>query len=479
MAKGHSKQRGSSGSPTNKKHQQSPKTTGQAHGRQQKKARTEDLKEQDAIIVPTTENSQMTDNDRHANEEEHYLDGANIKNKKRSARKTASKTKMNQRTRNPKAKTTQDLSLPELTEKPAKQAKNDDKDEEQQTPFDEVETMQRPSTRNKTRRGKGTEDNNNQHNNKEKEEERKMEEDEEEKSDDSSDDEVEVVKKILRYPNECRYPLRISFPMTNEPWEHFVEQLKNFLKIVHEGFNPNVHILPWDPEDSARCPPIKNEDDFPKAERKSRGKFQMYFGGIFACPKAKEATAFLKLRVGIKDTDTMDNDIDQMGQILDDHIQDEMYISFSRNPYACQAVKVETLGSLFSSTRSMDSEILVRAIKKELEIPPKVELGATWRTLKNEKKQQYAWNSDYPPSQAIHLEIDANYAPKYYDAFSELFGTGSPVRILGTQMRLVPCPASPKGIGLSDNQMTNILIMHSKQQYFTNEHTICVENNHI
>ena len=205
----------------------------------------------------------------------------------------------------------------------------------------------------------------------------------------------------------------------------------------------------------------------------------MYFGGIFACPKAKEAIAFLKLRVGIKETETMDEDLDKLGQILDDQIQDETYISFSRNPYSCQAVKVETLGSLFSSCKSMDSEILVRTIKKKLNIPPKVEVGATWRTLKNKKKQQYPWNLEYPPPQAIHLEIDANYAPRYYDAFSELFGTGSEVRILGTQMRLVPCPSSPKGIGLPDNQMTNILIMHAKQQYFTNEHTVRLENNHI
>ena len=68
-------------------------------------------KEQDAIIDATTKNSQMTDNDQRANEDKYNLNGTNIKTKKRLARKLAPKTKMNQRQRSAKGKTTQDLSL--------------------------------------------------------------------------------------------------------------------------------------------------------------------------------------------------------------------------------------------------------------------------------------------------------------------------------------------------------------------------------
>ena len=202
--------------------------------------------------------------------------------------------------------------------------------------------------------------------------------------------------------------------MTKEPWEHFVEQLKLFLQIVHESFNKNVHILPWDPSDYKKCPPIKLDEDFPEANRKPRGIHQMYFGGNFACPRAKEVISFLKLRIGIIDLGTMENDLDELGALLYDHFEDEQYISLGRNPYACQTVRVKTLGSLYVLTRLMDFQILVRAI--------------TWQILKNERKQQYPWNLDYPPPQALHVEINANYAPQYYNAFSELFRLGSEFR---------------------------------------------------
>jgi hypothetical protein len=79
-------------------------------------------------------------------------------------------------------------------------------------------------------------------------------------------------------------------------------------------------------------------------------------------------------------------ELEEMGQELSESIAEEIGIFLSKNPYACQAVKVECIGWFFGSTKSIDSKKLVPALKEKLQIPDHVAIGVQWRTIKKENK---------------------------------------------------------------------------------------------
>jgi hypothetical protein len=75
-----------------------------------------------------------------------------------------------------------------------------------------------------------------------------------------------------------------------------------------------------------------------------------------------------------------------MGQELSESVSDEMPITLSKNPHACQAVQavqVDCLGWFFGSTKTIDSKTLIPAIRKKLNIPTHVATGVQWRMMKN------------------------------------------------------------------------------------------------
>jgi hypothetical protein len=106
----------------------------------------------------------------------------------------------------------------------------------------------------------------------------------------------------------------------------------------------------------------------------------------------------------------MPSELEEMGQELSESIAEEMSVFLSTNPYACQAVKVECIGWFFGSTKSIDSKKLVPALKDKLQMPDHFDIGVQWRTITNENKRSYNWKSDNLPPQALHLDIDHNYA---------------------------------------------------------------------
>jgi hypothetical protein len=140
---------------------------------------------------------------------------------------------------------------------------------------------------------------------------------------------------------------------------------------------------------------------------------------------------------------------------------------------------VECIGWFFGSTKSIDSKKIVPALKEKLQIPDHVEIGVQWRTIKNEIKCSYDWKSDDLPPQALHLDIDHNYAIRYTEQAARLWRKGAKNRVNGLQLCLIPCLGSNSAIALSDNQRTNVLLMSAKQQYFLNSYIVKVDNSHI
>ena len=76
------------------------------------------------------------------------------------------------------------------------------------------------------------------------------------------------------------------------------------------------------------------------------------------------------------------------------------------------------------------------------------------------------WIDDISPPQAIHFDIDADYAARYYDDVAKLWRKGGKNKVLGLQLRIVPCFSSPVSVAISDEHRTNIILMASKQQYY-------------
>jgi hypothetical protein len=150
-----------------------------------------------------------------------------------------------------------------------------------------------------------------------------------------------------------------------------------------------------------------------------------------------------------------------------------------RNPYACQAVKSECLGWFYGSVKSIDSKVLVKKIIKAFNIPKNVSVGIQWRALKDENRKNYRWDPDNPPPQALHLDVDHNYAAAYAKPAGKLWRKGASKRVNGLQLRIIPCLGSARAIGLSDEQNTNCSLMSAKQQYFANSHTNRLESTHI
>ena len=85
----------------------------------------------------------------------------------------------------------------------------------------------------------------------------------------------------------------------------------------------------------------------------------------------------------------------------------------------------------------MDSNVLSTSIRDTLKIPHHVPIGLPWRRIRNEHKRKYAWIDVISPPQAIHFNIDADYAARYYDDVAKLCRKGGKNKVLGLQLRIV------------------------------------------
>jgi hypothetical protein len=99
--------------------------------------------------------------------------------------------------------------------------------------------------------------------------------------------------------------------------------------------------------------------------------------------------------------------------------------------------------------------------------------------MKDEMKKNHPWSPDIQPPQALHFDIDHNYAAQHIQSSAKLWKKGSKRRINGLQLRLIPCLGSPRALALLDSQKQNCVLKAAKQQYFTNQHIIRLKNSHI
>jgi hypothetical protein len=212
---------------------------------------------------------------------------------------------------------------------------------------------------------------------------------------------------------DCRYSVILSIPPSTEPWKVFTDLLKNFLKSIQEQTTKKLHITPWDPELAKDTPLVKKTSDFPEGSAKNRKKYATYFSGYPNPKRGKPSKVYLKVRFVTKVPADLPSPLTQLGQELSEGIAEEMTVTLAKNCYACQAVKVECIGWFFGSTKSIDSQKLVPATGKTLQIPAYVAIGLQWRTIKNENRKNYVWDEDATPPQALHIDIDHNYANRY------------------------------------------------------------------
>ena len=152
-----------------------------------------------------------------------------------------------------------------------------------------------------------------------------------------------------------------------------------------------------------------------------------------------------------------------------DELLEETNIKISRFPYACQAANPECAGWLFGSMKVTNSNTFIEKIREKLKIPEYVALGVTYRTIRDKFNKPYLWDREYPPPQALHLDIDQDYIMRYLDILSRTWSKGSSGIILGLNLRLVLCFSSERAKALSENQRRDIKDMAKKRQYLTNE----------
>jgi hypothetical protein len=280
--------------------------------------------------------------------------------------------------------------------------------------------------------------------------------------------------------NECRYSMIITVPPSTAPWPKYVEILRKCFKLIQKELNTHVWIASWDPESDVTTKILKSPKDIPEGKATNRKLFSHYFSG-FPNPKKNQASkVFMKVRFILQKPETLPISLSDMGSALSETLSDDLPVQLGRQPYACQAVKSECICWFYGSVKQIDSLALAKKVIKAMKLPRNVAIGLQWRSMKDELGKNYPWNKDDPPPQALHLDMDHNYAAAYSDTVGKLWRKGSSVRVGCLQLRAIPCFGSARAIGLSDEQKMNCLLMSAKQQYFVNSHTHKpIENAHI
>jgi hypothetical protein len=167
----------------------------------------------------------------------------------------------------------------------------------------------------------------------------------------------------------CRYLVIVTVPpCSTEPWKAFTDLLKKFLQYIQDQTTKKLHIATWDKELEAASL-IRKPRDFPDGTAKNRNTYVTYFSGYPNPQKGKESKVYLKMHFVTTSPQDMPFELEKMGQELSESIAEEMPIFLSKNPYACQAVKVECIGWFFGSTKSIDSKTIVLALKRKTPDP--------------------------------------------------------------------------------------------------------------
>ena len=121
-------------------------------------------------------------------------------------------------------------------------------------------------------------------------------------------------------------------------------------------------------------------------------------------------------------------------------------ISIQRQPRPCQAAKSECIGWLMYSSKSINSDTFIPAIKAALDMSEEVAVGISFRAISDENGKKPPWNKDEPPASAIHVDINKRYALLYQAKAASMWRKNSKKRAPNeVQLRLVPCFTSATG----------------------------------
>jgi hypothetical protein len=184
--------------------------------------------------------------------------------------------------------------------------------------------------------------------------------------------------------NECQYSRIITVPPSNTPWPKFAEILHKVLKLLQDQLNTNVWIACWDTENDGVEKTIKCPKDIPESKAINRKLFSHYFSGFPNPKKNQSSKVFLKVRLITEKPETLPIKLNEIGPELSVGIQDELPAQLGRNPYACQAIKTESLGWLYGLIKSVDSNTFEKQLKLDLQLAGNVAIGVQWRSIKDE-----------------------------------------------------------------------------------------------
>ena len=281
--------------------------------------------------------------------------------------------------------------------------------------------------------------------------------------------------------SDIRYGILVKLQPSEEPLKAFAQIVKKLLRALQEQIHPDIYIGTWDPQVEGDTKKFwKKPQDVPVGNILDRIHFFNFFG-TFVNPKRKqEDKLFLKLRIVTPTPNALPLPLKDIGKEFSDLFEEKINVKIYKNPYACQAVKVVTIGWLWGSTKTMNELVLLPAIKEALKMPTNVQIGLQWRTIKMDNRKTYQWGEDKTaPPQALHIDIDQNYAGLYAEKAAMLWKKGSKKKVCHLNLRLVPCFGGYQAIAMDDKQRESTLMLAQKQHYFINEYLTNITTEHI
>jgi hypothetical protein len=285
----------------------------------------------------------------------------------------------------------------------------------------------------------------------------------------------EFTPQATDHTRSLRYSLRITVPAHPEPMKQLLKAIKHVLRVVQQASSKSIGIGAWNTGQSNST--YSKPSEIPTGEDTTQAKkaIQKYFDSWIKPSTDKNFTAFLKIRFVTNNPASLSIPLKELGLTLEDEISScnqptkEPTAFLSRNPIACQAIKVATVGWLFGSVKTMRHDTLLAGLRKELDIPLEVELGISWRTIRNSQRKNPAWVDDQAPPQALTIEIDESYYSIYAPKIAALWKKRSRRAILHLQLRLVPCFTSARMASADDRTKVAVAVMAHKQQALINE----------
>ena len=280
---------------------------------------------------------------------------------------------------------------------------------------------------------------------------------------------------------DIRFGFMVKIPSAEEPLKLFSEKMKQVFKFLQTQIHKNLYIGCWNPKDQSQNIPLwEKPKDIPNGGIGDRMQLFNFFGKIVNPKRQQEDKLFLQIRLVTPTPNDLPIPLQDIGKEFSELIEEKFQVKIFRNPYACQAAKTATIGWLWGSTKTMPDDKLMPAIRKQLGIPKEVAAGLQWRTIKEVTGRNYKWGeNDAPPPQALHFDMDDDYAPLYAEKAAKFWRKHAKQKILGLHLRLVPCFGSAQAMAMDDCHRENTMLLAQKQLFFINSYVTTINTPHI